>query len=237
MNGEGSACVQSVQGKRETEMRIQYLGHASFLLTTNAGTRIVTDPVDPDGYPGSLNYKKFNEPADIITVSHEHMDHFSLGVIEGSPIIIKGNGKFLAREVEFVGVETFHDESRGAQRGRNTVFVINVDDLIIAHMGDLGHVLTADQAAEIGAVDIALIPVGGYYTIDAKQAQKVAEQVEARVVIPMHYKTDSCNFPIEGVERFLNHKSNVRRLESSYLDVTKESLPQQQEIVVLEHAL
>ena len=159
-------------------MKIQYLGHASFLITTNAGTRIVTDPFDPALYPDTLTYKAFNEPADIVTISHDHKDHSAAHVVKNSPLIIRGGGKFVACEVEFLGVETYHDDSRGSKRGKNTAFVISVDGLKIVHLGDLGHILTADQAAEIGAVDITLIPVGGFYTIDACQAAKVAAQLD-----------------------------------------------------------
>lgn len=107
----------------------------------------------------------------------------------------------------------------------------------IAHFGDLGHVLTADQAAEIGAVDVALIPVGGFYTIDASQAAKVTEQVEAKIVIPMHYRNEKCDFPIAGVDDFIQGKPNIIRQGSSTLEVTKGSLPVKQQIVVLEHEL
>lgn len=218
-------------------MVIQYLGHASFLITTSKGTRIVTDPVDPAGYPDSLRYAGFNQPANIVTMSHEHADHKGAKVVKGSPVIIKGNGKFGAEDVEFLGVATFHDDTRGSQRGSNTVFVMTADGLRVAHMGDLGHVLTSDQAAEIGAVDVAMVPVGGHHTIDAEQAAKVAQQVGAKVVIPMHYKTEKCDFPIAGVEGFLQGKPNVTRAGESTLTVTRENLPAQQQIVVLEHAL
>lgn len=218
-------------------MEIRYLAHASFLLTTQAGTRIVTDPLDPAGYPDALKYRAFGEPADIVTISHEHADHGAAHLIKGTPIVIKGNGKFIASEVEFLGVETYHDASRGAERGKNTVFIMSVDGLRIAHMGDLGHVLTSDQAAEIGAVDIALIPVGGFFTIDAAGATKVAEQIEAKIVIPMHYRTDKCAFPIATVDDFVAGKTNVTRPGSSTLEITKETLPQQQQIIVLNYSL
>lgn len=218
-------------------MQIQYLGHASFLITTDAGTRIVTDPIDPASYPGKITYRPFNEPADIVTISHEHADHSSVGIISGSPIIIKGNGKFGANEADFMGVLTYHDESQGSERGKNIVLVISVDELRIVHLGDLGHVLTSDQAAEIGAVDIALVPVGGFYTIDAAQADKVVQQIDAKIVIPMHYKTEKCQFPIAGVEEFLKGKTNVTYQHSSVLEVTKQTLPAQQQIIVLDYAL
>lgn len=218
-------------------MKIQYLGHASFLLTTAEGTRIVTDPINREAYPDSVDYRPFNEPANIVTISHDHDDHRGVSVVLNTPVIIKGNGKFIANGAEFLGVATYHDESKGAERGRNTVFVIGADGLRVAHMGDLGHVLTSDQAAEIGAVDVALIPIGGVYTIDAAAAQKVADQVEAKIVIPMHYRTSKCRFPIAGVEDFLEGKPNVTRPGGSVLEVTRDSLPERQQIVVLEHAL
>ena len=142
----------------------------------------------------------------MVTLSHEHKDHSGVGVVTGCPIIIRGNGKFIAKEVEFLGVATYHDDERGEKRGGNTVFVISVDGLRIAHLGDLGHVLTSDQAAEIGNVDIALVPVGGNYTIDAAQAWKVAGQIDAQMIIPMHYSSEKCLFPIAGVEDFIADK-------------------------------
>lgn len=218
-------------------MKIEYLGHASFLLTTSAGTRIVTDPFDPAAYPDGLKYRAFDGAADIVTVSHEHGDHSGVATIKGSPIIIKGDGKFRAAEVDFLGVATFHDDDRGSKRGRNTVFVISADELTVAHLGDLGHVLTSDQAAEIGAVDVVLLPIGGYYTIDAAQAARVADQVSAQIVIPMHYSNEKCTFPIAGVEEFIGGKANVAREGVSAIEVTRQTVPAEQQIIVLEPSL
>lgn len=218
-------------------MRIEFLGHSSFLITTSAGTRIVTDPFDPAGYADKMSYSPFNGAADIVTVSHDHADHGAARLVKGSPLVIRGNGKFVAREVEFLGVGTFHDSDGGARRGRNTVFVISADGLRTAHFGDLGHVLTADQAAEIGAVDVALIPVGGFYTIDAAEADKVAEQVSAQVVIPMHFRNPKCGFPIAGVDEFIRGKPNVRRPGGSVYEITSDTVPASREIVVLEPSL
>lgn len=218
-------------------MKIQFLGHSSFLLTTSAGTRLVTDPFDPEKYDGSLNYRAFNQPADIVTMSHEHKDHSCAHIVTGNPIIIKGNGKFMAKEIEFLGVGTYHDDERGAKRGKNTVFVMSVDGLRIAHLGDLGHVLTSDQAAEIGSVDVALVPIGGYYTIDAEQASKVADQINARIVVPMHFSNEKCSFPIAGLEEFINGKKNVTRKGSSTLELDANKLPDEPCAVVLEPEL
>ncbi len=218
-------------------MTIEYLGHASFLLTTAAGTRIVTDPFDAEAYKDRLKYGAFRGTADIVTLSHDHGDHNAAHTVAGSPIVIKGNGKFIAREVEFLGVGTYHDSERGARRGPNTVFIISVDDMRIAHMGDLGHVLTADQAAQIGDVDIALIPVGGFYTIDAAQAWEVAGQIDAQIVIPMHYRSEKCDFPIAGVEEFIKAKPLVIREGTSTFETDRAHLPVERTVVVLEPSL
>lgn len=218
-------------------MKIEYLGHASFLLTTSAGTRIVTDPFDASAYPDELKYRGFDATADIVTISHDHSDHSAASVVKGMPIIIKGDGNYKAEEVDFLGVGTFHDDDRGAKRGKNTVFVISVDGMRIAHMGDLGHVLTSDQAAEIGSVDVILIPIGGYYTIDAGQAWKVAEQLSAKVVIPMHYKNEKCFFPISGLEDFIEGRENVERKAKSTIEVTPQNLPDEQRVFIMEPSL
>lgn len=218
-------------------MKIQFLGHSSFLIITVAGTRILTDPYDPGAYPGTIAYDILSEPVDIVTISHEHKDHNAAHLIKGSPVIIRGSGKFGADEVDFLGIETYHDDAKGAKRGRNTVFVMSVDGLRLAHLGDLGHVLSADQAAEIGAVDVALIPIGGFFTIDASQAAKVASQIEAKIVIPMHYLTPKCLFNITSVDEFIDGKPNVIRQVGSILNVTADSLPKAQQIIVLEPAL
>ncbi|MEN6370584.1 MAG: MBL fold metallo-hydrolase [Armatimonadota bacterium] len=218
-------------------MKIQWLGHSSFLITSDAGVRIVTDPYQPGSFNGGLRYAPLNKPVDVVTISHDHADHNYVHMVEGKPIIIKGAGMFMASGIEFNGVSTFHDTSGGSERGRNTVFSFTVDNIKICHLGDLGHVLKSDQAAEIGAVDVLFVPVGGYFTIDAKEAEKVADQLSAQIVIPMHYKTEKVDFPIVGVDEFIKGKPNVTRLDSSVLELRKEDVPEEMQIIVLKHAL
>lgn len=221
-------------------MRIKYLGHSSFLITTSSGKRILTDPYSTEAYAGKLLFKPIEERVDVVTASHAHGDHGdpeTLAALPGDPVIIRDDGKFLADGVDILGVKTYHDDSQGSERGRNIVFVIESDGLRVAHLGDLGHVLTSDQAAEIGAVDVILAPVGGFYTIDAAQATKVVEQLGARIVIPMHYSGEKCLFPIACVEDFLARTANVKRAGTSELDVTKDTLPVERQVVVLDQAL
>jgi L-ascorbate metabolism protein UlaG (beta-lactamase superfamily) len=218
-------------------MKIQWLGHSSFLITSDSGTRIVTDPYTPGGYNGALGYGAFNQPADVITVSHEHADHFYPAMVKGNPVIIKSAGLFVAAGIEFEGVATAHDKSGGAERGKNVVFTFTVDDVRVCHLGDLGHILNPEQCSSIGAVDVLLTPVGGNYTIGPEQAWQNAELLAAKIIIPMHFKTPKLDFPIAGVDEFLKGKQNVTLLDSSTLELEKKEITGELEIVVLQPAL
>ena len=138
--------------------------------------------------------------------------------------------------MEFKGISTYHDEARGKQRGENTVFCFAMDGIRICHLGDLGHELDSGQLAAIGDVDILLSPVGGFYTMDAGMAARVCERIAPKVVIPMHYKTKKCGYPIAGVEDFLKGRKNVRRIGGSEMEIKKDKLPAATETVVLEPA-
>lgn len=215
-------------------MKLKWLGHASFLITAADGTKIITDPYTPGG---PLTYAPIAESADIVTVSHEHGDHNNAGAVKGNPQLIKGAGSKTVKGVAVKGVASFHDAAKGAQRGQNTIFSITVDGMRIVHLGDLGHTLNADQVKEVGAADILLTPVGGNFTIDAQTAAQVAEALKAKVVVPMHFKTAHCAYPIDDAEPFLKGRSNVRRVDGSEAEFTKERLPKTTETVVLKHAL
>jgi L-ascorbate metabolism protein UlaG (beta-lactamase superfamily) len=218
-------------------MKIKWLGHSSFLVTSGSGFRIVLDPYQPGGFDGAIRYGNFGEPADVVVMSHEHADHNFAGFVSGQPLVIKGSGDYVADGIEFNGVSTFHDKSGGSERGRNTVFQFVVDGISVCHLGDLGHVLTNDQASEIGKVDVLLAPVGGYFTIGPDEAWKVADQLAAKIVIPMHFKTEKVDFPIGPVDDFIKAKPNVRRLDVSEIELRPEDLPSEREIIVLRPAL
>ncbi len=213
-------------------MRIRWLGHSAFLLTASDGTRIITDPYKPGG---EIEYGRITEPADFVTVSHNHFDHNDVAGVPGKPKAIRSSGSHKAGGVNVTGFDCFHDEQRGAKRGRNIIFVFEDAGRRVAHLGDLGHVPT-EQAKAIGRVDVALIPVGGYFTIDPTAAHRAAELLGARVVIPMHFKTAKCTLPIVGVEEFTRGQANVKRLGTE-VEVSAASLPSNPEIWVLEHAL
>ena len=209
-------------------MKIKWLGHASFLITSDSGTRIITDPY----ICGSgLRYDEIKEAADVVTVSHDHFDHNNVASVRGNPQVIKKPGE--AKGIKFEGVPTYHDASGGSERGNNTIFCMDIDGVRVCHLGDLGHPLSDQQVANIGKVDVLLIPVGGFFTIDAKVASEVCDRLSPRVIIPMHYKNEKCEFPISGVDDFLEGKGNVRKLDSSEAEFKAGALPAETEIVVL----
>ncbi len=218
--------------KEKEEMKVKYLAHASFLLETNSGVRIITDPYEPGGFGGKLQYKPINEPCDIVLISHEHTDHNYTQDITGNPIIVKGTTT--ASGIDFKGVSTYHDDTNGSQRGENNIFVFTVDGTTFCHLGDLGHLLTPEHKSQIGKVDVLFIPVGGAYTIGAEEGTQIVAILEPKLVIPMHYKTPSIDFPLVEVSEFTKDKPRVKELGTSVADIT---LPSEQEIWVLSPAL
>jgi len=215
-------------------MKIRWLGHSCFLVTSKGGVRIITDPY---AVGGGINYSPIKETADIVVVSHVHGDHSNVSAVQGKPEVVRGDGTKTAKGIQFRGIASYHDNFQGTQRGPNTVFCFSVDGLKLCHLGDLGHVLSPKQVTEIGAVDILFVPVGGFYTIDALVASQVCDQLKPKVVIPMHFKTPGCAYPIAGVEDFLKGKKNVRRVGGSEANFERERLPAATEIVFLQPAL
>jgi L-ascorbate metabolism protein UlaG (beta-lactamase superfamily) len=215
-------------------MKIKWLGHACFLVTSEDGLRVITDPY---AVGGGINYSPIKETADVVVVSHDHSDHNNVSTVQGKPEVLKGSGTKTAKGIQFRGIAAYHDASQGKQRGPDTVFCFTIDDIKLCHLGDLGHVLNPRQVNEIGAVDILFIPVGGFFTIDASAASQVCDQLKPKVVIPMHFKTPKCIYLIASVEDFLKGKKNVRRVDGSEVDVEREKLPAVTEIVLLQPAL
>jgi L-ascorbate metabolism protein UlaG (beta-lactamase superfamily) len=218
-------------------MKIKWYGHAAFLITSDQGTKIITDPYEPGAFGGQLSYGKIKDQVDIVLTSHDHADHNYTQDLPGTPQVVKGSGSKTIKGISMKGISTYHDPSKGSERGPNTIFTLKMDNIQLCHLGDLGHLLSDKELAEIGPVDILLIPVGGFFTIDPKEATRVAEQIKPKILIPMHFKTQKCEFPIAPVEDFLKGKTNTKRPKASEASFDKATLPQQMEIVVLEHAL
>jgi len=218
-------------------VKLKWFGHAAFLLTAARGTRIITDPYIPGSFDGGIGYGPIEETADAVTVSHNHDDHAGWRLLPGNPQLIRGAGSFKVESVSISGFDTAHDEAGGAKRGRNTVYLFELDGLRLCHLGDLGEELPKPVAGAIGAVDVLLCPVGGLFTLDAEQAHAVAASLKAKVVIPMHYKTAKLGFPIAGVVDFIRGRENVKQASSAEVEITTAALPAGPEIWVLNHAL
>ncbi len=213
-------------------MKIKWLGHAAFLITADNGTKILTDPYETSE---GLKYGKINETADIVTVSHDHGDHNNVKAVKGNPQVVRGATE--VKGISFKAIPTAHDDKGGSERGANMVFCFQVDGVRVVHLGDLGHLLTDNQVVEVGKVHVLLVPVGGLFTVDAKTAWEVCEQVRTRVIIPMHYKNDKCAFPIGGVEEFIKNKVDVVQVDGSEVEFTVADLPAGPRIMVLKPAL
>jgi L-ascorbate metabolism protein UlaG (beta-lactamase superfamily) len=215
-------------------MKVKWLGHSCFLVTSKGGVRIITDPY---AVGGDIKYSPIEETADVVVVTHGHDDHSNVSAVQGKPEVVRGDGTKTAKGIQFRGIATYHDASQGTQRGPNSVFCFTVDDIKLCHLGDLGHVLSPEQINELGTVDILFIPVGGFYTIDASIASRVCDLLKPKVVIPMHFKTPKCAYPIAGIEGFLKGKKNVRKVMDSEVEFEREKLPAATEIVLLQPAL
>ena len=210
-------------------MDISWLGHSCFRIG-GAHATVITDPYSPD-----LGYSLGKPTARIVTVSHQHPGHSYLQGIGGEPKSVTGPGEYEISGVLIIGMATFHDCEKGEKRGKNTVYLMEVDGVSVCHLGDLGHVLTTEQVEEIGDVDVLLIPVGGVATIDAPMAAEVVRQLQPKVVVPMHYKTEAQNRELEPVGRFLK-EMGVKEVDSKpKLSLTESNLPINTQVFLLDY--
>lgn len=209
-------------------MEIVSLGHSAFKIRGKQAV-VVTDPYDPQGLKVKL--PKHLE-ADIVTVSHEHKDHNAVSSVEGSPFVVHGPGEYEIKGVSIIGVTSYHDENKGEERGKNTMYRITIDGIVVAHLGDLGHVLSSAQADTLDGVDILLIPVGNKYTIDAQKAMQVVSDISPKVVIPMHDARSNPDLaPLSDFFKAMNKEEIAPIAKYS---VNKDKLPAEMQIVVLE---
>ncbi len=178
-------------------MKLRYLGHSCFEITTAKGVKIVTDPYQGVGYELEKGLQ-----ADIVTLSHGHFDHnYAAGV--RAPIVIENLDGYRNGEITIEGVACYHDERQGALRGKNIAYKISADGFTVCHMGDIGEECSQSLVERLGKIDILLIPVGGTYTVDAGGAKKYADALQPKVLIPMHYKPLDGSLDITGIEPFL----------------------------------
>lgn len=218
-------------------MKLTYYGHSCFVLEAD-GTSILIDPFNPEvGYPLPT------VAPTAVVVSHEHQDHNNVQAATGTPRVIRGlreGGKEWAEVRERVGpvaittVHVYHDDARGAKRGKNAMLIFDVEGMRVIHTGDLAHTLSPEHIAAVAHVDVLMIPVGGHFTIGPQQADAVIGQLKPRITIPMHYKTAvNADWPIGTIDDFVRGKQRVKRLSKS-ATITKAALPTESEIWVLQ---
>ncbi len=208
-------------------MEITWFGHACFRIKGRDAT-IITDPT------GRKTAGRERLSAEIVTVSHQHESHNQVASVGGSPRVLTSPGEYEVKGVAIQGVPTYHDADRGKKRGKNTAFVMEIDDLVVCHLGDLGHIPTAEQLSHLRNVDVLLVPVGGEVTLDAAQAVEVISLIDPHVVIPMHCRVGDLDKELEPVDRFVREMGATGSEPQPKLTVTKSSLPEGQQVVVLE---
>ena len=208
-------------------MEITWLGHSCFKIKGKQAI-VVTDPFAP---ANGVSIGKAT--ANIVTVSHDHAGHSYASGVAGNPRVLSRPGEYEIAGVLVIGLATFHDSNKGTDRGKNTVFVLETEELSICHLGDLGQALTDAQIEEIGKVDILMIPVGGVTTINAGTAAAMVRQMDPKIVIPMHYKTSLFEAELDPVEHFLREFA-AQPTPQAKLNVNKNNLPIGTQVIVLE---
>jgi len=210
-------------------MEITWLGHSCFLIRGKEKT-IITDPCHPD-----LGYRQGEPEADIATLSHFHPGHSYIEGVANEPKQIKSPGEYEIGGTFITGVASFHDDKKGELRGKNTIYVIEMDGITLCHLGDLGHPLGPHLVEELGDVDILFLPVGEVSTIPIDTAVEIVRQLEPPIIIPMHYKTEAFTGNLSLVDKFLD-KMRIRELEAKpKLSITSSSLPTTTQTIVLNY--
>lgn len=214
-------------------MVITWYGQSCFKI--QAGETVLT--IDPFDKSIGLTPPRFR--ADILAITHNHYDHNNKESINGEPFLIDGPGEYEIKGLEILGIESFHDNAEGAKRGKNTIYKIVMDEIRLCHLGDLGQEkLTDKQLQTLGEIDILMIPVGGKYTIAASESIVIINQIEPRIVIPMHYKIPGLKIDIASLSEFLKEFGNKEARPEEKLTLKKKDLPQEEEtkLVVLKLA-
>lgn len=210
-------------------MEISWLGHSCFRLRGREAV-VLTDPCHK-----SIGYNIGRPNADIVTISHHHPGHDNVAAVSGSPRIIDGPGEYEITNVLITGIRTYHDGQQGTRLGKNIAYVIEMDDLRICHLGDVGHVPSSEQAEEMSGMDILLAPVGGGSTLDAAAASETVSLLEPKLVIPMHYRTPAVSVQLDPLDRFLSEMGASGLESAPKLSLNRSSLPHETRVAVLDY--
>ncbi len=218
---------------------LRWFGHAYFVITSPEGVRVALDPF------GNIGYAVPGAAADVVTVSHEHGDHNGADGLAGSPVILRGlkagganwnSVSYRMKDVSIISLPAYHDDVRGQKRGLNSIFVVQTGALRLAHLSDIGHTLSDATVKSMGRIDVLLVPVGGIFSIDGRQAKEIMTRLQPSITIPIHYKTPvTADWPIEDESGFLAGLTNVMRLDVLTVSLTPETLPTQPEVWVMRY--
>lgn len=210
-------------------MVITWYGQSCFKIQSGE-TVLFTDP-----FCKEIGLTPPRGAANVVTISHQHKDHNNYDALTGEPLVIKGPGEYETKGISIKGILSFHDNKEGKERGTNTIYVIEVEGIKICHLGDLGEEkLNDEQVEEINGVDILMIPVGGTVTINGEDAVEIINQIEPRLVIPMHYKIPGLATKLDGVDVFLKEMGISKKDAVDKLTLKKKDLPQEDmEVVVM----
>lgn len=208
-------------------MTITYFGQSCFRIEIKDASILI----DPFSKEIGLKPPKIKD--DIVLITHEHYDHNNLEGLNQDAFVIRSPGEYEKRGVAVYGILSYHDKSEGKERGLNTIYIIKVEDMTLCHLGDLGQSkLTDEQVESIGDVDVLMIPVGGNYTIDAREAVEVISQIEPKIIIPMHYKLPESKTELAGVDKFIKELGLVSE-KMDKLKIAKKNLPTEETKLII----
>jgi len=214
-------------------MQIIWKGQSCFQIITSQGknnqVNIVIDPFDE-----SIGLRLPKLEADILLVSHSRYDHNNVKAVSGNPILVEGPGEYEIKEVFIQGIPAFHDSSFGKEKGSNTIYTIETEDMKLCHLGDLGQKeLTSEQVEKIGEIDILMIPIGGVYTISAKETVRIMSQIEPNIIIPMHYQIPKLKLKLEGLDKFLKTMGIKSIIPLPKLSIKKKDISSEEAKIII----
>jgi L-ascorbate metabolism protein UlaG (beta-lactamase superfamily) len=205
---------------------ITWLGLACFRIRGNQAV-VITDPFPPDS-----GYTLGKQTADIVTVSHAHPSHSYIQGVSGARIV-KGPGEYEISGVLIIGLTAYHDAVKGQSRGKNTIYLMEIDGVTICHLGDIGHIIGDKEMEEMGKVDILMVPVGGVTSITPAMAAETIRKMEPKIVLPMHYKMPGSSRELEPVESFLKEMGQGPIEPKPKLNINKNNLPLTMQVAIL----
>ncbi|MBD3180093.1 MAG: MBL fold metallo-hydrolase [Candidatus Latescibacteria bacterium] len=217
-------------------MELKFLGHAAFQLKLDNGKLLVFDPYEAGSYDGALKYSPIQGDFDIAVVSHGHADHYDSDIVSGIENVVESEGSFTFDGITVNTYPCYHDETEGEERGENLISIVEAGGRRIAHLGDLGHQISEDDLPGLKGVDVMMIPVGGYFTIDAATAGRIVDEFKPAVTVPMHFKTGKVEFPINPVSDFTSLRENVIEEGGSVLELNDRLFSGGRKTVLLEPA-